>query len=63
MNARFKWAIALITVGILFTIGGAMSRILNSSGSNNMLLTGLAAHVSGFSIVIYDLLYSKSSIN
>ena len=63
MKVRFKWAIALITVGILFTIGGALSRILSSGGSNNLLLTGLAAHISGFSIVIYDLLYSKSSIH
>ena len=63
MNTRFKWAVALIAVGILFTIGGALSRILNSSGSNNLLLTGFVAHISGFSIMIYDALYSKSSIH
>lgn len=63
MNARLKWAVAFITVGILFTLGGAMSRILNGNESNNLLLSGLVAHLSGFSIVVYDLVYSKSSVN
>ncbi len=59
MKLKIKWAIALISVGILFTMGGAVMKILNISGSNRLLIYGLIAHLSGFSIAISDLLYAK----
>ncbi|MCT4623646.1 MAG: hypothetical protein N4A46_08490 [Schleiferiaceae bacterium] len=59
MNVRLKWAIAFIIIGILFTIGSAFSKIFDTPGSNRLLLSGLVAHLSGFGIVVYDLIYAR----
>jgi len=59
MKLKIKWAVALISVGILSITGGAVMKILHYTGSNQLLLFGLFAHLSGFGIAISDLVYAK----
>lgn len=59
MNTKFKWAIGFLIVGILFTAGGALMRILNYPYANRMLVSGLIAHIGGFGLVVSDLYYQK----
>ena len=59
MKLKIKWAVALISAGIIFTTGGALMKILQISGSNQLLVLGLISNLSGIGLAVSDVLYAK----